>query len=584
MDSIDHFEELSKAIAKTIEEHIARSKNSAGWPQELKHPVLRVDAFLEEQAPDHDQESTPSRPLQVASSKIDLGSIFRARTKRPATDQEPHEETSARSSGDESEPGSPRRRGIGRLRVANTQSFEEDVTEHQRQIATDTRNFPKRRKIASDKFVFRPSTLDKLIIGIWEQLHGTLDLNPQIISEQYNMTLPVSSDTPVLNGDTAVEIRGLEPGLQTDAFHRMNTLCRKVTQASRVCRSIEIVVQAKWIELFEDKVQTSIAAAPHISKTKHHKQAFVEACQDFGWSEKELRNKIAIWRGYREVKDAAGWVALVFAGMGIYRFCKYRVEFTKEAMKRLQHLRTRFEVAADTLQPHWRQLLSIIGESSRLQYAGHPHDWVVSEDGAHPVLLRSTYLDREPFFEFEQLEESIIDERAWRGEDPRWVPQSSAVVRANGSGTYVCAVCDQTQSDEPALNSCYCFPNLFGCVKRRPPPVQIYRTNKGQNNGLLALAPFERGAGIGEFVGLITKGVRHVDVMDSATATTNYQIWQGRQGNFTRFINHSCKANAQFSQFTWLDTQHVVLAWISHAYVASLVADIDERIDEVRSE
>ncbi|KAF2451451.1 SET domain-containing protein [Karstenula rhodostoma CBS 690.94] len=556
MDSTDQFEELSKAIARTIEEYISRSKNSNGWPQELKHPVLRVDAFLEDQSPDQDQEYTPSRPFQVASSKIDLAPIFRVKRARRALDQEPREEASVRGS-DESEPGSPRRRGVGRLRVANTHVIEEDATEHQRQIATDTRSFPKRRKIASDKFVFRPSTLDKLIIGIWEQLHGTLDLNPQILSEQYAITVPVILNALVANEHTAVEIRSTGSTLQNDAFHRMNTLCRKVTQASRVCRSIEIVVQAKWIELFEDKIQTSIAAMPHLSKAKHHKQAFVEACQDFGWSEKELRNKMAIWRGYKEVNDAAGWVALVFAGMGIYRFCKYRVEFTREAMKRLQNLRPQFEVAADTLHPHWRGLLAIIGESSKLQYAGHPHDWVVSEDGALPVPLRSTYLDRESYFEFEQLEESVIDEREWRGEDPRWVPQSNAVVRA--SGTYVCAVCDQNQSDEPALNSCYCFPNLFGCVKRKPPPVQIYRTNNGQNNGLLALAPFERGSGIGEFVGLITKGVRHVDVMDSATATTSYQIWQGRQGNFTRFINHSCKANAQFSQFTWLDTQHVIL-------------------------
>jgi ATP-dependent RNA helicase DDX49/DBP8 len=170
--------------------------------------------------------------------------------------------------------------------------IDEDVTEHQRQIATDTRSFPKRRKIASDKFVFRPSTLDKLVIGIWEQLHGTLDVNPAIISEHYAITLPVSSNASVADEHTAVEIRGTGPPLQNDAFHRMNTLCRRVTQASRVCRSIEIVVQAKWIELFENKIQTSIAAVPHISKTKHQKQAFVEACQDFMWSEKELRNKM----------------------------------------------------------------------------------------------------------------------------------------------------------------------------------------------------------------------------------------------------------------------------------------------------
>ena len=455
--------------------------------------------------------------------------------------------------------------------MANTQMIAEDVTEHQRQIASDTRSFPKRRKVVPDKFVFQPSTLDKLIIGIWEQIHGTLDINPQIMSEQYQVTIPGSTNMTVANSDTAVGLRGIGIVSQHDAFHRMNTLCRKVTQASRVCRSIEIMVQAKWVELFEEKVHTSVIALPQISKTKHHKKALAEACHDFGWSEKELRNKMAIWRGYKEVKDAAGFVALVFAGMGIYRFCKYRVEFTAEAMKRLQNLRARFEVAADTLQPDWRQLLSIVGESTQLEYPGHPHDWVVSEDGLRPMSLRSTYVNQGHFFEFDQLEESIIDEREWRGEDPRWAPQNNMVARINS--TYVCAVCNQTQSDEAESNSCYCFPNLFGCVKRRPPPVQIYRNNKGQNNGLVALAPFDRGEGIGEFVGLITKGMRHVDVMDCSTATANYQISQGRQGNFTRFINHSCKANAQYTKFTWLDTQHVIL--VSKGIEAGMEISVD---------
>ncbi|KAF1966149.1 SET domain-containing protein [Bimuria novae-zelandiae CBS 107.79] len=555
-ESIKQFDELSRVIARTIEEHLARSKGTTGLPRDLRNPVLRVDAFLEDQGSDQEQEHTPSRPLRLASSKVNLIEILGTGRPHDPIQQEKHDKLPAVSS-DESEPRSPRRRGTGKLRVSNRPLIEEDVSEHQRQIATDTRSFPKRRKITTEKFVFRPSTLDKLIIGIWEQIHGTLDLNPQIISEQYQITLSASSNVAVGDGSTAVEVRGADTLSQNDAFHQMNTLCRKVTQASKVFRSIEIVVQAKWVELFEEKVQASVIAMPKVSKTKHHKKAFVEACQDFGWSEKELRNKMAIWRGYKEVKDAAGWSALVFAGMGIYRFCKYRVEFTNEAMKRLQTLRTRLEVAADTLHPNWRQLLSIVGESSQLKYPGHQHDWVVSEDGAPPVPLRSTYISQGTYFEFEQLEESIIDERAWRGEDPRWVPQNNAMTHADNA--YVCAVCGQIQSDDAELNSCNCFPNLFGHVKRRPPPVQIYRTTNGQNNGVVALAPFERGAGIGEYVGLITKGVRHVDVMDSSTATANYQIWQGRQGNFTRFINHSCKGNAQFTQFTWLDTQHVVL-------------------------
>lgn len=342
-----------------------------------------------------------------------------------------------------------------------------------------------------------------------------------------------------------------------DSFSQMNVFCRKVTQASRVCRSIEMIVQARWTELFEEQVTYRAQNRPELSTTKHRKAVFMEACQDFGWSEKELRNKMAIWRGYKEVKDAAGWAALVFAGMGIYRFCKYRVGFDKDAMRRLRNLRKRLEVAADTLHPHWRQLLAIVGESQTLQYPGHPHEWVVFEDGSDPLPLRQTYLLHDPFFQFEHIDESVIDESVWGCEDPRWTPQSNAIARPGGA--YMCALCNEPQSDDPQQNSCFCFPSLFGCVKRKPPPVQVYRTPDGKNNGLVALTTFDRGVAIGELVGVITKGIRHLDVMDSSTPLASYQIWQGQMGNFTRFINHSCKPNAQSSTFTWLDTQRVVL-------------------------
>ncbi|TKA47390.1 SET domain-containing protein [Cryomyces minteri] len=147
--------------------------------------------------------------------------------------------------------------------------------------------------------------------------------------------------------------------------------------------------------------------------------ALEEACQDFAWSEKELRNKMSIWRGYKELKDAGGWAVLVFTGMGIYRFCKYRVSFNTEALIRLKKLRQRLEVAADTIHPRWRQLLSIIGESTQRTYSGHPHDWVVTD--AEPIPLRETYLQWDPDFTFEHLDWSVVDRNAWEDRDPRAV-------------------------------------------------------------------------------------------------------------------------------------------------------------------
>jgi ATP-dependent RNA helicase DDX49/DBP8 len=389
-------------------------------------------------------------------------------------------------------------------------------------------------------------------------VHGSINLDPQAIFEQFQVA-PNSASSVVRHAATDVTHVALSVTAEPsgESFSQMNVFCRKVTQASRVCRSIEIIVQARWTELFEKQVQVRTTAHPELSSTKHRKGVFMEACQDFGWSEKELRNKMAIWRGYKDVKDAAGWAALVFAGMGIYRFCKYRVGFDKEAIRRLKSLQKRLEVAADTLHPHWRQLLAIVGEPQALKYPGHPHEWVVYEDGSDPMPLRQTYIEHDPFFSFEHIEESVIDESVWGCEDPRWMPLENAVTRANG--IYNCALCNEQQSDDPKQNACFCFPSLFGCVKRKPPPIQIYRTAEGKNNGLVALTSFERGAAVGELVGLITNGVRHLDVMEGSTPLAKYQIWQGREGNYTRFANHSCKANAQMSNFTWLDTQRVIL-------------------------
>jgi ATP-dependent RNA helicase DDX49/DBP8 len=84
-----------------------------------------------------------------------------------------------------------RRKGTGGLRVSQNQSsFQEDLSEHQRQMQVDSRSFPKRKKAASDKFVFQPSTLDKLIIGIWEQVHGSINLDPKAIFEQFQVAPP----------------------------------------------------------------------------------------------------------------------------------------------------------------------------------------------------------------------------------------------------------------------------------------------------------------------------------------------------------------------------------------------------------
>lgn len=432
--------------------------------------------------------------------------------------------------------------------------------------------------------MLRPSSLDKLIQGIWKQIHGSsLDLQPRNLlelvqprgMERTTTSHAMISGAPLVN-DTAKEGVLVNDKGSTSTFKQNNIFCSKITQASRTCRSLEVIVQARWVEHFDAYVDSLQAASTAGMAHQHHvlptarprfnKAALTSACTDFGWSEKDLRNKMAIWRGYAEIKQAGGWAALIFAGTGVYRFCKYRVGFDAVSMARLRCLRPAFEVTADTLQPGWRSLLAAVGSASETSrvYTGHPHDHVVSLDGGNPVPLRLTYLKWDPAFSFRHLDECVVDTHAWPGDDPRWT-----VPALNASGLPTCEACDGVQSDDPGMNACLCFPTLFGGGGPAPnAPVLVFVTPDGRNNGLLALCAFERGTAVGEFVGRITKGLAEVDVMEGGGTSTKegggvptprYQIWQGREGNFTRFVNHSCRANAQYQRFKWLGVQRTIL-------------------------
>ena len=109
---------------------------------------------------------------------------------------------------------------------------------------------------------------------------------------------------------------------------------------------------------------------------------------------------------------------------------------------------------------------------------------------------------------------------------------------ANGPD-FVCMGCSRPQSNLAEKNECECFADLFGPNARTVPPVQVFSTEDGRNNGLIACCTFERGAAIGEFVGVITKDLQDVDVMQSSGTAGEYQLYQGRKGNFTR-VSTAC--------------------------------------------
>lgn len=532
----------------------------------------------------------PGTKLTNRKLRLDLAQIFHSSPQsdgpQPTPDPKPPAEPPLRP---ESSALAARPRAVLRPASINLYPVVDDADGNEsagaanikRQIQLKARSFPKRIKLHSDVPAPKESTVAKFLLGIWEQIHSGTKIEPrklftelQEFSTSTSLLLPSadssrsSSSLIGTNPSNTVTTVGAPISSSESCFKKHNLLCRRITLLSRTCRALEVMIQARWTESFNAYVCHLASASPNLSPTKARQVALASACRDFGWSEKELRNKMAIWRGYKEIKDAGGWAMLVFSGMGLYRMCKYRVGFDDEMnglKKVLGPAKERVELAADTLQPGWRAVLSDIGiEGQGMGYAGHAHDWVVAaRDGGQVIPLKMTY--REGWLDdFQHVDECVLGREAWGERDPR---------RVTWEEVFICEECKRVQSDSPKVNECYCFPSLFGCGERPPAPVQIFRTANGRNNGVQALLQFERGVGIGEFVGLITKGMNGVDVMDAVAGTTRYQIWQGIHGNFTRFINHSCKPNSQFQRFLWLGMQRIIL--VSKGIEAGMEITVD---------
>jgi hypothetical protein len=66
MNLFEQFEGLSECISRAIQEHLAKSNIS--WPHELTRPVLRVEAFLEDEY--HRQGNVSPHSSQIASVRM----------------------------------------------------------------------------------------------------------------------------------------------------------------------------------------------------------------------------------------------------------------------------------------------------------------------------------------------------------------------------------------------------------------------------------------------------------------------------------------------------------------------------------
>ncbi|KAF8472705.1 hypothetical protein BDZ91DRAFT_790552 [Kalaharituber pfeilii] len=397
------------------------------------------------------------------------------------------------------------------------------------------------------------SLVERVWRGIYEGTKLSKQLNGEIGMDIMQAARAVSMQLKAL---------GASIPMTQQAFREINTHCSSLYSSTCSFRILDLIMQAIWVDLFHARI-AALAAEPqnqYNSPTDNNILALKECWSIFGCTEKEIRNKLAIWSGYKKIKDVGGWPALIFAeeGGGVYNVCKYRGGGWKDGIfDELARQRDAIEFAADTLQPEWRRLLTALFGPDEAQGRGwegeHPHSWVIGLDGM-PIPLGDTYRGG---LEYELIEQSVVDEEAWPNGDPR------RVLMHDDEEGYVCSECSEVQSEEVLGNKCLCYPDLYGGGASRRggkfTPVQVFRTSNGKGNGLLARLPLAAGAGVGEFVGTITKGLRGVDVMEGGVDPNKYQISQARRGNFTRFINHSCNPNTHFERFVWLGIERIII-------------------------
>ncbi|KAF4337928.1 SET domain protein [Fusarium beomiforme] len=185
----------------------------------------------------------------------------------------------------------PSRKRQGGLRPDLATSLPKNSAESPRQMQVGQENFPKTARLKPDGVFYpRESSLGKFIVGVWEQIHSGLVLQPHVLTQQLRLKASLSTHTheaPVTNMPANRGLTSLTENT-SDSFTRGNVLCQRVTQASRTCRSIEVIVQARWVELFDSYVENLSNMTPGLSLTKSRMRALAEACSDFGWSEKEL--------------------------------------------------------------------------------------------------------------------------------------------------------------------------------------------------------------------------------------------------------------------------------------------------------
>lgn len=143
-------------------------------------------------------------------------------------------------------------------------------------------HLPKRRRlsiISAQKP--EPPAVDKLIEGIWEQIHSPKSL---VIGKDLRETM--SSVFDRLSEDAN---RLTSTNLD---FGEATKYCRQITTSVRTARAFEVIVQTHWVDCYDARLTALREEYPAMRLPECKRMVMNEACASFAWSDKELRNRM----------------------------------------------------------------------------------------------------------------------------------------------------------------------------------------------------------------------------------------------------------------------------------------------------
>lgn len=148
-----------------------------------------------------------------------------------------------------------------------------------RQLQTGHDHFRKRRRLETGPKL-EESTVNKLIEGIWKELHNP---NSLVLDQRFPELLQTLRQPD--KGKTGA------PPDPTD-FDLTTHTCRQITEGSRTGRALEVIMQAHWVDSFDAQLASLAESGTDLRPSEQKRATLVKACELFNWSEKELRNRM----------------------------------------------------------------------------------------------------------------------------------------------------------------------------------------------------------------------------------------------------------------------------------------------------